>query len=501
MSVWLGGANPRTSPRSTTELAGVGIGIVKEDRAALKKNDKKSYQKLRETAVAEMKNKFKQLKAIDAKATMEHLESVYSVVTRFDDLKQELIKSDMIDVFTIPSDFSFDGTIGTFIPSSNATKIDLFKDLNSTDIELIKKANSYFSLMGQDYHGENIQWSGEKILNSCDGPLRDKLIESTRKWNQEEKGGPAYLKLLLSLILSTTDKSLRALTEKLSTIRITEFKGENVNLAVSYIRGVILILTDNHCQPRDLKNIVFRIFKASTVELFKTHVENMDSLMEFQVANYSVDNILTNLDQKYIELLGRNEWSAITTDNQGSAFSLDNLDGIRKIICFNCGGLGHPVPECKATYNQAAIDLRKEIMDTYSSRNGMGRNNGGEKGKSRKNGSGGNKDPYLMPPRQGEPHSKSFNGQLLHWCGKPKCRKWTDHKTHEHVDEPSGSANQASETPATPSNNQSPEGDTSSSPPDDASSSAGNPQAHYGTDSGSVASGGAGSFYHFGSAV
>ena len=104
-----------------------------------------------------------------------------------------------------------------------------------------------------------------------------------------------------------------------------------MNLAVSYIRGVILILTDNHCKPNaDLRNIIFRIFHASTVAPFKSHVDNMDSLIEFNVADYSIDNILTNLDQKYIELLGRNEWSATSIQaGQGSTF---NLSEMKKII-------------------------------------------------------------------------------------------------------------------------------------------------------------------------
>ena len=153
-------------------------------------------------AVTPMKNKFTQLKAIDEKATMEHLESVYSVVTRFDDLRDELLKSDMLDVFTIASEYTWNATLNTYEPASTATKIDLFKDANSTNLEVIKRATAYYSLMGQEYHGENVQWSGQKILNSCDGPLRDKIIESTRTWSEEEKGGPSYLKLLLSLSFS-----------------------------------------------------------------------------------------------------------------------------------------------------------------------------------------------------------------------------------------------------------------------------------------------------------
>ena len=51
MSAWLGGEKPRTAPRTSTELQGVGITITKKgDRSDLKENDKKSYMKIYEVA-------------------------------------------------------------------------------------------------------------------------------------------------------------------------------------------------------------------------------------------------------------------------------------------------------------------------------------------------------------------------------------------------------------------------------------------------------------------
>ena len=62
----------------------------------------------------------------------------------------------------------------------------------------VKLACQYFYKYGQEYHGKNVAWGGEKILNSCDATLCDKLIESTRGWSAMHKGGPTYLKLLMS---------------------------------------------------------------------------------------------------------------------------------------------------------------------------------------------------------------------------------------------------------------------------------------------------------------
>ena len=183
-----------------------------------------------------MANKFTLLKGIDEKATMEHLESVYSVVTRFKDLRTQMVATDLVDVFTIPSLF-IDDSSGVIKPSAAAVAVDLFSDSAKVDIEVVKQANAYFLKYGVEYHGENVVWSGEKILNSCDTQLRDKLVESTRSWEEKYRGGPTYLKLLVGLILSTSEKSLRSLTDKLQVLRITDFPGENASRAVSFIRG------------------------------------------------------------------------------------------------------------------------------------------------------------------------------------------------------------------------------------------------------------------------
>ena len=107
-STWLGGETPRTTARSTLEVANVGIGVTKKDRDALKTSDKKAYYKVRDSAIKGLSTKFTQLQAIDEKSSIEHFEKVYSVVTRFDDLKSNMTTNDIIDVFTIPSSFELE---------------------------------------------------------------------------------------------------------------------------------------------------------------------------------------------------------------------------------------------------------------------------------------------------------------------------------------------------------------------------------------------------------
>ena len=394
----------------------------------MKVNDKKTYYKVRESCTKGIDSKFTQLKAIDENSPIEHFESVYSVVTRFDDLQESLRVNDMIGVFKIASKYNEDGTG----PSANATSIDLFHDVQIVEMDTIKLGNQYFMEYGQDYHGENVTWSGEKILNSCDDTLRDKLIESTRGWSALHKGGPTYLKLLMGLIVATSKKSLRSLLNKISTLKLTDFNGEDVGRAVSFLRGANLILRDNDGLPSDFLTLILNIFRETTCLTFKSYVTTLEHNLELGITNLSADDIMRLFENKYIDMLGRSEWTpkSITQDQQSGFFT----NGI--IMCFNCGGIGHAIRDCKEEINQEHIDIRKNIVFGKANKNGDG-------GKRRRRNKNKSKDEsteaepnannsLTIPPKSGETEEKTVNGTKHYWCSK--CEKWTNHKTHEHND-------------------------------------------------------------------
>ena len=464
-STWLGGETPLTTARDSSALQGVGLGISKKDRADLLKNDKKTYFKVRDNAVKGMTSKFTQLQAIDEKATLDHLEKVYSIVNRFSDLLLQMQQNDMADVFTIPDAFVLDSTTGHYLPSPTAKPVNLFTSANIIDLETAKHATAYFARYGAAFHGENVLWSGEKILNSCDESLRDKLVESTRTWDRADVGGPSYLKLLLYHSMSTTQKSLRALLDKLGKIRITDFPGENVTKAVSFLRGAILILRDNSSTPTDIINLTLRVFKVSSCEPFRTYVGSIDNFVELKVKQYELDDLLSMLDAKYIELLGRGEWTArSSTEGQQSGFTADtNLDDLLRIICYNCGGVGHGVNNCPHPRDDKMINLRRDIIQNSG---GGRRNRSNNRSDSSTMGNGGNgngngrpNDPLLQPPGKNEPHEKLFDGVKKFWCGKPGCRRWTDHTSREH---PGGASAHVADQGTTPPPVSVPSTDTSS---------------------------------------
>ena len=440
---WLGdGVNPLTTKRDEKEVLTLGVSVAKEERKDLKKNDKKTYYKVKESCVKGIENKFTQLKPIDENSPVEAFESVYSVVSRFDDLQECLRTNDMIGIFSIASDYEKDGSG----PTTLATPVDLFHDIKSTSMNNVKAACQYFYEYGQEYHGENVSWSGEKILNSCDPTLRDKLIESTRGWSPLHKGGPMYLKLLMGLIVATSKKSLRSLLNKVSSLKLTDFNGEDVGRAVSFLRGASLILKDNDALPSDFLHLILSIFKHTTCVAFQSYVTTIENNVDLGVMHFTADDVLRVFENRYIDMLGRTEWTPKSiTDNQNSGF-YNNSGGAAKstdtnsssnIMCFNCGGLGHGVKSCEAPIYQEHIDIRKSIIFNKNKKKENNKKGGGGKKKDTSNSNSSTNDnnsstqsDLTTPPKPGEPTEKTINGSLLFWCSK--CGKWTDHKTDGH---------------------------------------------------------------------
>ena len=166
LDVYFLGVKPRTTPRTDTELGEQTVGVSKKQRDDLKLKDNRSYQKLKDKAQEGIPKSFELMEKIDLEdKKLDQIKGVSSFITSLDRLKRNFERVDIHDVFQIPDEFE-ETVIGNWIPTRRAKKIDLFQDYNNIDLEVVKRANSYFLRYGANYHAENVTWSGEAILNS-----------------------------------------------------------------------------------------------------------------------------------------------------------------------------------------------------------------------------------------------------------------------------------------------------------------------------------------------
>ena len=63
-------------------------------------------------------------------------------------------------------------------------------------------------MFGTDATVENLSWNFDRILNSCEEPLRDKARESLVSMNTLEMGGPIILKIMVVIVMDVDESAL-----------------------------------------------------------------------------------------------------------------------------------------------------------------------------------------------------------------------------------------------------------------------------------------------------
>ena len=458
----------RTTDRTPQELSTEAKLYPKENRDTLKKKDAKSYQRMVEKASEGMDTKFSLLEPITETSGPERLKKSYNVMTRMKELKKSLQDNDLDDVFIIPKDFDANG-----IPTSNEF-VDILDTTFGTTIEQVTTASALYALKSSaSWHPQNIAWSGKKILASCEDDLKEKVIEAAEKIPKEKRGGPVYLFLMSKLILATSEKAMRGLTDKISSLTLSNFDGENVLTAGSYLKAAMNLFRAHDKVPKDITLLIFKIFRESSTTEFNNYIKSIESNLDTaplfgKEVKMTPEDIIDAFEGKYTDILGRGEWEAkSTTNGQESAFSADA--SLADLMCFNCGMIGHTSRTCSKPRDEKGSEIRRKLVQgsgTTTGRGGGGRGRGRGGGRGRGRGRGGGrgkgggspssqdskpelsaeekkKKALKTPPAAGESHEKVIDGTNRYWCGR--CGKWDDHKTENHPTKDDGSKKKSGE--------------------------------------------------------
>ena len=439
----------RQTDRTVEDISQASKEYPKEDRDSLKGSDMKAWYRMKDNCKKGISDLFTVIRPVSIDSDLESLKGTHHVRTLLQDLKRSIIQADMQDVFVIPHSFDADGKPNTL---SFTNMLDGIGSLKEETI--LSAMKFYIRKSPKTYHVENAVWSGEKILNSCDEELKPKLKECVENIPEDLISGPIYLYWLNKLIISTSEKALRTLLDKLEKLRLKQIDGEDVQKAGQYIRAVVKILDAHNSTPSDLHLFLFRTFQDCSTEEFVQFVQGIERKLELdhilsnavQKFTVSYELLLSHFEVKYLDLMDRGEWVAKSvTKDQDSSFNVN--EGKKKTICFNCGQLGHTVPECDKPRDDDKIRLYREVLQGQREERtgGRGRGNRNRGGRGRGNGgrgrNGGNptddfsqnkkttlKDENTpkelrQPPKAGEEHEKvigshgkcKWNGQLGKW--------------------------------------------------------------------------------------
>lgn len=394
LSIHLGGSTPRRTQRTEAEIVSSYATVKKEDRAQMKVSE---FSKLQLSAEEGEKTHFT-LVEIDGVSNREQIKKLAMIHALLKVLKRSMQTFDMVDVFSTPKKMT--DNAGVWLPEGNES-VDLFEAPNDVDLATVLHACSFRAKFGQDFVIQNLNWSGKRILNSCDDNLKGKILEELSGYDLTAQAGPVYLKVLLDLILTASHQSLRGLVTQFQTLSPKDFPGENVMEYITHARGAYEMLRQHNALPFDALLIIVTALQDVSTEQFKT-------LIKTAHANYvlkhkpllTVRTLFDTAQQEYNSLAASGQWE------RGN------------------GGQSHD-----------AVFVHQQNQDAASFHSGRGGRGRGGRGRSGGRGSrGGGRsarghgrnfgyEKDRRPPAPGEPKERDSNGRPEKWCGT--CGYWT----------------------------------------------------------------------------
>jgi len=99
------------------------------------------------------------------------------------------------------------------------------------------------------------------LKGSCDDVLNKEVIEYLINVSSIDKGGPFYFKVMMTIITSNTEEAIRTLTQKISTFKITDIQGENINTTVSQLRGAYRRLLSAEKVPHNITDLLINVLR------------------------------------------------------------------------------------------------------------------------------------------------------------------------------------------------------------------------------------------------
>jgi hypothetical protein len=132
--------------------------------------------------------------------------------------------------------------------------------------------------------------------------------------------GPTFFTLIMHEVTSTTEDSICALTSRITNMKLTNFKGEDVTKAASQLRGATAALEIVNQVPHDIVERLLDIFQTTSVVEFNATFRVMRIQQRTLGMNFVRAEIMNLAESLYSDLLSKGEWNGVANPGDDSVF-------------------------------------------------------------------------------------------------------------------------------------------------------------------------------------
>jgi hypothetical protein len=272
---------------------------------------------------------------------------------------------------------------GNVLPTLKAgsTQRNLFQWYATLKIEEVVASNQWWSTHTEDpWFNENLGLTHEYLKSHTANSLWLKVSEEYDLYPADAKGGPLFLFLMINQLMADNDSIATTLSDKIDTIKISSYKGEDVGEVVTHLRGIIHRLKNMRRRdkagnqidlvPFDLTKRLYKVFQTSSSTEFNKLFANRydheyaESLISGSSAWSDPEKVLSLAGNLYYRLCSDNNWNGVNQNKAtfptfkspkaASAF-------LSKVKCHNCGG-EHYLRDCPEPKDQSRIEANQKRL-------------------------------------------------------------------------------------------------------------------------------------------
>lgn len=385
-------ANPsrfNIAARNRSDALSMGTTATRNDRLALRPDEKRKFYL---AATEKLSPQFSMTTDTIDINSGSFLESNHDFFLQLSKLKQHLLSYCMGDVFSIMTAFLPNGAPDD---SNQDNIIDYLENYLDVTQDQIAKSNEGYRFWGDEVALENLNWSQDLLLNSCDSKLHDEVANKLYATPEESRGGPLVLYFIVQLTVKTTDRTARAIITKLQQFKLHKIPNENINTAVAIIRSAVIRLRSANRMPDDMNHIVFDIFLSSTVFTFRNHFQTLETMESPKIQTWEL--ILKEAEQLYQRLEYEGQWNPRA--KKGSVFKTTSTPTVAPTTSTSSGdNVAFPATKGKKTHDRKGNPIDR------------------------------------TPPKTGAPKERKKGDKTEHWCDHEKCGRWGNHPTDKHAE-------------------------------------------------------------------